>query len=110
MAKTVKSVEDDMWLELFKTNLEMEVKTHETIVEHLRLQIEFLKEMIKNKEYDEPWVIFKKKHKQWEEEVDELEKKLCDAYAEIGKEFSEQTDFYRKLKGTDKKSKKKDQD
>ena len=106
MKKIVKQVEDDMWLELFKTNLHLQLEADQKYLEHMRLYLDCLNEMIKNKEHDEPLSIFKKKHQKWEEELDELQMKLCDGYAKLGHEFSEQQEFYRRLRGLDNKEKK----
>ena len=106
MKNQVKSIEDDMWLELFKTTLTYTMDADKHYLEMLRVQIEYLQEMVKLKYHDEPWKILKTAHKKWEEEVDELEMQLCHAYENIGQEFFEQQEFYHKLKGDGKKEKK----
>lgn len=113
MKSAVKKCEDDMWFELFKTTLHLQLEADQQYIEHMRLYIDFLTQMVKNKQHDEPLPFFKKRHKLWEDEVEELEMRLCDAYEKIGKEFMEQQEFYHKLRGSDKeekKSKKKNQD
>ena len=106
MKEKVKSVQDDMLLELFKTTLTYTMDADKHYLEMLRVQIEYLQEMIKLKYHDEPWKILKYAHKKWEDEIDELEMDLCHAYENLGKEFFEQQEFYEKLKGSNKKAKK----
>lgn len=106
MKSAVKQCEDEMWFELFKTTLHLQLEADQQYLDHMRLYLDFLNEMIKNKEHDEPLSIFKKRHKIWEDELDELQMKLCDGYAKLGHEFTEQQEFYYKLRGLDKKDKK----
>ena len=59
----------------------------------------FIMDRIALKHEEEPLKFFKKAHKKWELELDELEDELGNVYLEMGKEFEVQLDFYEKLKG-----------
>lgn len=89
---------DEALYKVFEASLEYSVATDKLHTDFLKKQIEFHEQLVKFKAEEEPLKIFKKAHKKWEQELDELERQLCDSYEKLGKEFTEQQEFYRKLK------------
>ncbi len=91
---------DEALVKLFKASLDYSIASDKIYVDFLQHQIDYKKKLIEFKANEEPLKLFKKAHKKWEVELDELEKDLCDAYEKLGKEFSEQQEFYHKLKSS----------
>ncbi len=91
---------DEALVELFKASLDYSIASDKIYVDFLKQQIDFKQKLIEFKANEEPLKIFKKAHKKWEDEIDALEKELCDAYEKLGKEFFEQQEFYHKLKSS----------
>ena len=89
---------DEAFVECFKASLDYCIESDRIYTEFLNNQIKFHEKLVKMKAQEEPMKIFKKAHKKWENELDELEKQLCDSYEKLGKEFSDQQEFYHKLK------------
>ena len=90
---------DEAIIEIFKASLDYINKTDELDLKFLNHKIEFLQQQIAFKENEEPMKIFKKAHKKWEEELDDLETQLMNAYKDYGDEVMFQHEFYQKLKG-----------
>ena len=65
---------DEAFVEIFKASLDYINKTDELDLKILNHKIEFLQQQIAFKEDEEPMKIFKKAHKKWEEELDDLDK------------------------------------
>ena len=89
---------EEVIAKLFETTLDYSIASDKLYVDFLNTQIEFKQKLLEFKANEEPLKIFKKAHKKWEQEIDMLEKEVCDAYEKLGKEFFEQQEFYHKLK------------
>lgn len=89
---------DEALAEVFKVSLDYIDKTDKLYMEFLDKKSKFIMDRIALKHEEEPLKLFKKAHKKWELELDELENELGDVYLEMGKEFEARVDFYEKLK------------
>lgn len=93
---------DEALIEVFKASLNYFDKTDKLNIEFLNKRIEFIQSRIAFKEEEEPMKLFKKAHKKWEDELEELETELAEAYKTLNDEIVFQYDFYKKMKGNKK--------
>ena len=100
MAKKEKKLNTEEALaEVFKISLDYIDKSDKMYMDFLDKKSKFIMDRIALKHEEEPLKFFKKAHKKWELELDELEDELGNVYLEMWKEFEVQLDFYEKLKG-----------
>lgn len=64
-------------------------KESEFFMNMINTKIKFLKKQLEWKYDMEPLRIFKKKHKRWEDEIDDLENQLSRAYIDLGEEAAD---------------------
>ena len=89
---------NDALFELFKSSLEFNVKSDKLDIEAIQHEISYHEQLVKWKLEEEPISFFKKAHKKWKEELDELETQLLDSYKKLERTIEEQHNFYNKLR------------
>jgi len=89
---------DEALVELFKSSLDYSIKADKLDVEFVMNQISFREELVKQKLEEEPLGFFKKAHKKWKEELNELEGQLMDSYKKLENLIEEQHEFYKNLR------------
>ena len=89
--------EEQAIISLFKFSLEYIDASDKLYIQHLSTKEKMLREMLYFKYEEEHLTIFRKAHKKWETEIDDLEKQLYDIYLKFEVFFQEQQEFYKKL-------------
>ena len=94
------SAEEQAIVDFFKTSLEYIDASDKLYIQHLSTKEKMLQEMLYFKYEEEPFTFFKKAHKKWQTEIDELENQLYDIYLKLEEIFQERQEFYKKLMET----------
>lgn len=92
------STEEQALVNIFKVSLDYINKSDKLYLEHLSVREKNIKGMLNLKYEEEPPKFFKKTHKKWEDEIEDLENQLYDVYKKFEETIQEQHDFYEKLK------------
>jgi len=89
---------DEALAEVFRVSFDYAFKSDKLYLEHLDHRIKFLQSMIERHMESEPCKLFKNAHKKWEEELEDWEQQLADAYKNLNDEVIEQRKFIENLK------------
>lgn len=101
MGKRVKTLNtEEALVEVFKVTLDYIRKSDESYMQFLCTRAKFLNDQIHFKEDEEPLWIFKKSHKKWQDELEELHEDLYDVYKKIEEEHQLNSEFYKKLQSS----------
>ena len=88
--KSTKNITDDeAYVEIFKCTLDYIKQMDDLNMKMLYHNVEFIKTQLDFHCKNEPLKLFKKSHKEWEQELEELENDLMMAYKKIEDELHE---------------------
>ena len=92
------SEKDQALVKAFELGLKSVEESDKLYLKSLDMQEKRIKMELYSKYDNEPLKLFKKKHKQWEDEISDLESQLQSIYKKAEDLFVENQEFYKKLR------------
>ena len=92
------SEKDQALVKAFELGLKVIEESDRLYLKSLDMQDKRIKMELYSKYDNEPLKLFKKKHKKWEDEIEDLESQLQSIYKKAEDLFVENQEFYKKLR------------
>ena len=92
------SPKDQALVKAFELGLKSIEESDRLYMKSLDMQEKRIRNMLYSKYDQEPLKLFKKSHKKWEDEINNLENQLHEVYLKVEELMKENQEFYKKLK------------
>ena len=93
-----KNKSDEAFVNAFRIALDSIEYADNLYLKHLDLQAKCLQDRIELHENNEPLKLFKKSHKKWEDDLNELTTQLHDVYKKVENVIDDKIELYENLK------------